>query len=156
MIYHYKAPEKVPLKQILSPAKTIFLAGSIELGTASEWQTQVVEELSKQEKDAIIFNPRRDNWDNNISEEGFAEQVNWELDHIEQADIKAFYFDPNTKSPVTMLELGLMLARYHNQCVVCSPPGFWRRGNLEITCQRCGVKLLDNFEEFIEAIVLKL
>ena len=54
------------------------------------------------------------------------------------------YFDPETKSPITLLELGLYARS--GKLVVCCPHGFWRRGNVDIVCDRYGVdqvKLLD-------------
>ena len=50
----YKAPEEIPLK---NDKKTIFLAGSIEMDKAVNWQKQC-EELLKDHY--IIYNPRRD------------------------------------------------------------------------------------------------
>jgi hypothetical protein len=139
---------------------TIFLGGSIEMGAAEDWQTHVTDFLKTLNYDIRIFNPRRDVWDSSWEQsarnEKFSEQVNWELDQIERADIKAFYFDPNTKSPVTLLELGLMLSKYPSKCIVCSPPGFWRRGNLEITCARHGVPLLSSMGEFTAMIEQKI
>jgi len=150
MIFHYQPPV-VPSEH--SGIPSFFLAGSIELNTCENWQKNLVEILRKSAKNAVIYNPRRDDWDNNISDAGFLEQVIWELDHLEKSDIKAFYFDPATKSPVTMIELGLMLASAADKCIVCSPMGFWRRKNLEITCSRYNVSLLSSFEDFVEEIL---
>jgi hypothetical protein len=152
---------------IQSRPVSVFLAGSIEMGAASDWQVEVTNALAEEEgrlitsgRELVIFNPRRDNWDSSweqtASNPHFAEQVNWELKYLEEADVKAFYFDPNTKSPVTLLELGLCLAKYPTQTVVCCPPGYWRRGNLEITCARHKVRLLDNMFSFISMIVYKI
>lgn len=41
--------------------KCIFLAGSIEMGKAENWQKRIVDELS--DKGYTFFNPRRDDWD---------------------------------------------------------------------------------------------
>jgi len=51
-----KPPEKLPTN-----IKGIFLAGSIEMGKAEDWQKKV-ESLLKNEN-IVIFNPRRDDWD---------------------------------------------------------------------------------------------
>lgn len=138
-----------------SGRKTIFLAGSIEMGTAEHWQKRVIEFLAQYPVD--IYNPRREHWDpsweQSIQNPEFKTQVNWELDHIETADIPAFYFDPNTKSPITLLELGLSKGK---ALVICSPKGFWRRGNLEIICDRWKIPLLEKFEEYLSAIREKL
>ena len=93
-----------------SDDRIVFLAGSIEMGTAEKWQDKVVTALA--DINTIVLNPRRDDFDPKASQEAdnpyFAEQVNWELDALEVADVLVFYFDPNTKSPITLMELGLM------------------------------------------------
>lgn len=120
-------------------ALKIFLAGSISgkdgLGSMSEdWQTRVTNALS--EYDVEIYNPRRDDWDSTWEQDPtrgtqFHEQVNWELDHIEDADLVVFYFDPETKSPITLAELGLVLGLGKEILVYC-PKEFYRYGNVAI------------------------
>lgn len=63
-----------------------------------------------------------------------------------------FYFDPATKSPVSMLELGYMLAADSNRLHVCCPQGFWRKGNIDIICSMKGVPALKSLDELIEAV----
>jgi hypothetical protein len=151
------------MKEIKPPSKmvastfSIFLAGSIEMGTASSWQDEVVKALES--INGIVLNPRRDSWDSTwIQEEGngiFNEQVTWELAGIlDTANLVVFYFDPNTKAPVTMLELGLTLAS-HKECLVCCPKGFWRKGNIDITCKRFGVPVIETLESLISHIIEK-
>lgn len=129
-----------PLTNIESQEFTIFLAGSIEQGRAEPWQEQIVEALH--DTAVTILNPRRDEWDDtweqSIENPLFKEQVEWELDAQEQADIIVMFFSPKTQSPITLLELGLF-AR-HKKMVVCCPDGFWRKGNVDIVCQRYGIE----------------
>jgi len=58
---------------------TIFLAGSIEMGVAEDWQSLLEKKLSEYE--VTIFNPRRDDWDSSRkqdqSDPQFNHQVNW-------------------------------------------------------------------------------
>lgn len=128
----------------------IFLAGSIEMGVAIDWQSKLVEEL-KTVKDIIILNPRRDEWDpsweQSITNPEFKAQVNWELDALSIADLIVVYFDENTKSPITMLEFG----QYYQsgKMIVACPKGFYRRGNLEVCCSRASVVLLDGLDDLI-------
>jgi hypothetical protein len=42
---------------------TVFLAGSIEMGVAEDWQTIVSNKMEELEMPITIFNPRRDSWD---------------------------------------------------------------------------------------------
>ena len=117
----------------------IFLAGSIEMGSAVQWQKAVVSMLSK--KEVLLLNPRRNDWDpswvQSITNPQFKQQVVWELRGLENCDTVFMYFDPDTKSPITLLEFGL----HFNKTVVCCPPGFWRRGNIEVVCDRYKVPL---------------
>ena len=58
---------------------SLFLAGSIEEGTADEWQTVITEAL--QDLDITVLNPRRDAWDagwpQTVEFAPFREQVEW-------------------------------------------------------------------------------
>src|ERR1035437_6205106 len=87
--------------------KKVFLAGSIEQGKAEDWQKRVIKELADQP--IIFLNPRREEWDaswkQEITNPKFKEQVTWELDGLEIADVIIIYFDPTTKSPISLLEL---------------------------------------------------
>ncbi|HYD19749.1 MAG TPA: nucleoside 2-deoxyribosyltransferase domain-containing protein [Patescibacteria group bacterium] len=133
--------------------KSIFLAGSIEMGKAEDWQAKVASGLK--DIDCLILNPRRENWDasweQSIDNPMFKQQVDWELDAIDASDMVFMYFVPNTKSPITLLELGLQAGKHADKLVVCCPPGFWRKGNVDIVCRRYGVKQVANIEEFITA-----
>lgn len=115
---------------------TVFLAGSIEMGVAWDWQTYTESKLKSE--NITFFNPRRDDWDfsweQSIDNENFVEQVNWELDALEEANAILMYFDPQTKSPISLLELGAFSK--DNKLLVACPSGFWKRGNVEIFCER--------------------
>lgn len=131
----------------------IFLAGSIEMGVAEKWQDKVIDRLA--DKHCVILNPRRKQWDSsceqNINNPMFYEQVNWELDGLWAADEILMYFDPNTKSPITLLELGLF-ANTTKLVVVC-PEGFWRKGNVDIVCERWGIVQIDSLDEYLDGLV---
>ena len=130
----------------------VFLAGSIEMGVAEAWQDRFINEL----KDAniTILNPRRLEWDSSweqsINNLQFKEQVEWELKAQEDADLIIMYFDPATKSPITLLELGLFRKK---PLVVCCPDGFWRQGNVEIVCNRYNIQFTRDKELFFKRIV---
>lgn len=140
--------------EVKAPARahgklSVFLAGSIEQDTAARWQEIVVEKLK--DEDILIFNPRRDNWDASLSNEMsnpvFDEQVSWELEHLNKAKVILMYFDPSTKSPITLLELGLYADT--GKVIVCCPPGFWRKGNVDIVCREYGIKQVDTLDELV-------
>jgi hypothetical protein len=132
---------------------SVFLAGSIEMGVAENWQEKIERELHDMEN-ICILNPRRDYWDSSwkqdIEDPQFNEQVSWELNALEKADLIIFYFSPETKSPVSMLELGLFARS--RKAIVCCPKGFWRKGNVDIVCKRYGVEQVNSLEELILSI----
>lgn len=103
----------------------------------------------------IILNPRRDNWKElgiqDINNPEFKKQVEWELNAQEDADIIGFYFDPKTKSPISLLELGLF-SQKNKFIAVCCPKGFWRKGNVDIVCKKYRIKEFENFTNWINAI----
>jgi len=127
---------------------TVFLAGSIEMGKAENWQDKFVTQY--EDLEINFLNPRRLDWDSSweqsVNNPEFAYQVGWELSGLELADYVVMYFDPNTKSPITLAELGLTAKE--NKLFVCCPEGFYRRGNVEFTCNYYNVPFYETFEEF--------
>lgn len=134
-----------------SRTPSIFLAGSIEIGKAIDWQTLVTNGLS--EEWGLILNPRRDDWDSSweqkIENVKFKEQVEWELNALDYADVIVMYFDPSTKSPISLLELGLYADS--GKLIVCCPEGFWSKGNVDVVCRHYGVVQVNTIEELIDA-----
>jgi hypothetical protein len=120
-----------PPRAIPIVSNSVFLAGSIEQDKAEPWQDFIIQKLGN--KNITIFNPRRKEWDNtwkeDITNPIFYEQVNWELEALEKAALIAMYFDPKTKSPVSLLELGLFAKS--GKLVVCCPTGYWKKGNVD-------------------------
>lgn len=131
---------------------TVFLAGSIEQGNADDWQSKVIKSLSN--ASVTFINPRRQDWDSSWKQHRnswqFKLQVEWELYWLEQAKRRVFYFDPNTKSPVTLIEFG----RYGNKpgTIVCCPEGFWRKGNIDIMCRQDKIVVYENLDQVIFAL----
>jgi hypothetical protein len=141
---------KAPSKIIVKATPIIFLAGSIEQGKAEKWQGMVAHGL--RDHIGTILDPRRDEWDSSWEQEmgdnQFTEQVQWELSAMEKANEILMYFDPDTKSPITLLELGLHARS--GRLTVCCPKGFWRKGNVDIVCNRYGVRQVDTLEQLID------
>jgi hypothetical protein len=144
-----KPPAPLPPR---GPTPSVFLAGSIEMGSAEQWQGRLERSLS--DLDVLIYNPRRDEWDDSweqsINNPPFREQVEWELAGLERATVVAMYFAPDTKAPVTLLEFGLC-AR-DDRLVVCCPTGYWRSGNVQVVCRRYGVELVGSLDELAEVV----
>ncbi len=145
----FRAPEEIPLQ---SDKKTIFLAGSIEMDTAINWQKRCEELLQDR---FVIFNPRRKEWDSSwsqtIENDNFKEQVNWELNALEKADIIIMYFAGNTMSPISLLEFGLYAQS--NKMKVVVEENFWRKGNVDIVCDRYSIEQFKTLEELIQNLL---
>jgi hypothetical protein len=128
---------------------SLFLAGSIEMGHAENWQSRVESAFSN--SNIVILNPRRDAWDSSweqsINNPTFKEQVEWELEAQELATLIMMYFAPTTKAPITLLELGL--SARSGKLVVCCPDGYWRKGNVEVVCTKYKVPMVANIDELI-------
>src|SRR5262249_43246242 len=79
---------------------SVFLAGSIEMGQAPDWQSAVMRSLENLA--VVILNTRREEWDaswaQTIHNPQFKEQVEWELEGQERADLIAMYFAPETRA----------------------------------------------------------
>jgi hypothetical protein len=98
-----------------------------------------------------VFHPRREDWDSSWTQDfenpQFFQQVTWELNALENSDLIIMYFSPGTKSPISVLELGIF-AKSGKIRVVCPDP-FWRKGNVDIVCQYYNIPLYENFETLL-------
>lgn len=136
-----------------SDKKAVFLAGSIEMGKAERWQDEIVAALDGQ--DILVLNPRRTGWnakwEQSIDHPQFREQVEWELKALERVDQILMYFAPNTMAPITLLEFGLYAKSAPEKLVVCCPDVYWRKGNVDITCNMYGVRQVETLKDLIKA-----
>ncbi len=143
----YKAPEHIENRN--KTLKDVFLAGSIEMDKAVNWQTKCEVELNQSYN---VFNPRRESWDSSWKQEiiipNFKTQVIWELDALEQSDYIIMFFDGNTKSPISLLEFGLH-AKSNKLLVVCENH-FWRKGNIDVVCEKYNIKQFQHLNEVLE------
>ena len=82
----FTPPQNISTRNRLK--KSVFLAGSIEMGSAEDWQKSLGEWLS--EKNYNVFNPRRTDWDSSwiqsYENPQFSQQVKWELNSLDKAD----------------------------------------------------------------------
>ena len=141
----FKAPKKV---ENPNNWPSVFEAGSIDEGEAEDWQSKITDVLSDAE--CIIMNPRRDNWDSSweqsIDNPQFKEQVEWELKGMEDATFVVVCLTKGSKAPISLLELGLHVIG--RRMLVFCPEGFYRKGNVDVVCNRYGVPVWDDFDEF--------
>ena len=95
------SPESIPN----SIKSKVFLAGSIDMGTAIDWQSYVVNSLGDNE--LVLFNPRRDDWqadwNSNPKNPEFIKQVNWEMDAMDCADLIIMNLSKESQAPISLV-----------------------------------------------------
>ena len=135
--------------------KSVFLAGYIGRDHPT-WQESLIESLK--DLPITVLNPYRSdwNWPEDIENKDFSQQTNWELDMMKRADVIAMCFspDPEVLAPISLLELGLHAAT--GKMVVVCPKGYWKRGNVQVVCQRFGIEVLDSVQELEEGVRKRL
>lgn len=146
-----------PARPTVVGQRSVFLAGTIaKTARGVDWRDVVIEALSH--LPVTIFNPLRPDWDSSWKEDAefhpFREQVEWELDMQDHADIVFVYYGPGTEAPISLLELGLA-ARVGKAMVACHRD-YKKRGNVHIVSQRLGFDFLDADEDFISSVVKKV
>lgn len=138
---------------------SIFTAGSIEQGKAIEWQEAFFNEINKMKPtpDVAIFNPRRDNWDPSWNtadhKPQLLEQIEWELEHLEEANLIVMYLQPGTVSPVSLIEFGLFARAVYvmkKQMIVLCPDGFHVKANVNAVCQYYDITMAKDMPDLIK------
>jgi hypothetical protein len=144
---------KAPTPYVIEDNKyTVFLAGAIDMGEAEDWQNTVCSKLA----DLVglrILNPRRSAWDSSWKQEMlnplFKEQVDWELNGLDVADLIVVVFTEHCKAPISFMELGLHV---NDNIIVCCHPNFYRKGNVDIVCERYDIPVYNTLDELVSAI----
>lgn len=124
---------------------SVFLAGAIDMGAAVDWQLQVIKGLEDL-SGLTLYNPRREFF----TPVTLDEQILWELDALERADAILMWFPKDAKAPISFFEAGLYLRT--GKLIPGAELGFYRRRNLELTCERYGVRLHSNLTSMLCAI----
>ena len=119
----------------------IFLAGTIDNGDSTDWQQELINTINGVElkNPTSIYNPRRKEWPSSDDHREIDRQIEWELSHLEKADLIVMNILANSKSPISLMELGLF-AREGRLMVFC-PKTFYRYDNVRNVCKRYEVPL---------------
>lgn len=137
--------------------KTLFLAGTTSPVEPTSWRTTLCASLA--DAPLTIYDPFRADWDGTWREDvafaPFREQVEWELAKQQMADLVVFYFHPATQAPISLLELGLAAGVPGKAVVVC-PEGYWKRGNVQVVCEKFGIKVVEGLEALKDVILERL
>lgn len=135
---------------------SIFLAGTTARTAEGDWREALTSALAH--LPVTIFNPLRldwgADWGEDISCAPFREQVEWELDMQEKADLVVVYLHPVTDAPISLLELGLCAPS--GRAIVFCPPGYSKRGNVQVLCHRFGLSIVATAEELSEVVKSRL
>lgn len=87
-----KSPEELaPFVEV-----SIFLAGGIS--NCPDWQGEVAEELA-QNTNAVIYNPRRDDFDMTAYADISRAQIKWEYHALRYSQVNLFWFPCETLCP---------------------------------------------------------
>jgi hypothetical protein len=142
------APSRPPI----TGKRSVFLAGTTSKTTGPDWRESLLKGILF--LPITIFNPLRHDWDSSWREDAtfgpFREQVDWELEIQEKADIIVLYFGAGTEAPVSLLELGLC-ARSGKAIVACHRD-YKKRGNVQIVCERFGIEFLETVDDLAASI----
>ncbi|KMK63306.1 hypothetical protein Y699_04136 [Aspergillus fumigatus Z5] len=146
-----------PSEETPRGVKSVFLAGTTSKVDPGDWRETLSTSLS--DLPVTIYSPYRPDWDSSWREDidfaPYREQVEWELDKLDKSDTVVIYFHPATQAPISLLELGLC-ARVPGKALVVCPEGYWKRGNVQIVCEKYGVEMVDNVDALRDAIVERL
>lgn len=131
--------EKLPI--------SIFLAGSIEMGKAPEWQKEIIKTLAHHP--FAIYNPRRGpefKWEAG-NDALFKEQVDWEHKHLTESSIIAMFISGETKAPISLMEMGMFATS--GRLILACEKNFWRFGNVEWVCRYYGITLVHSLDDLV-------
>ena len=154
-----QAPNPIPEEYKFLPR--IFLAGTIDMGNSENWQQKLTPILKKKYPGWLILNPRRDDWDSSweqtLQNPNFVKQVNWEQKHLMSSTLVIFNFLEDSKSPITLMELGLIVGKRlygagKDKAVVICPKGYYRSGNVYISCERSAIPFYYSMEEYLNTL----
>jgi hypothetical protein len=138
----FKPPSNFALRDRRLP--TVFLGGSIEMGKAVNWQMSMGNTL--REMGYNVLNPRRDDWDSSWEQlyenPKMYQQVSWELNGLEVADIILIWLENDTLSPISLLELGKFADT--GKVVVYCANNYLRKANVDIFCSRYNIPIFNN------------
>lgn len=127
---------------------SVFLAGSVQSNVEIAWRDTLIKKMKGYK--VTLLDPRTDKYGSNHDSTAFKNQVNWELEALEQVDIIIMYLDEASKSPISLLELGLYAQS--GKLIVCCSDGFWKKGNVQMVCDRYGVHQVEHVDDLVNEI----
>ena len=131
--------QKLPEKN--SHEKYVFLAGSIDNRYFGNWRKETVKKL---ETKANVFDPTNMKHDR-LNDAEMKSHIIWELDALAIADKILLNFLPDSKSPISLVELGLYVAS--NKLIVVCPKEFYKSRYVFALCEKYNTPIFENLNK---------
>lgn len=136
--------------------RSIFLAGGIS--NCYDWQEGVAVKIASAVEDAVIYNPRRDNFDMSAYEEVSRQQIIWEYHALRLSSVNLFWFPSETLCPITLLEYGSAMERLSPGALMCGThPDYSRRFDVKMQNElRHNTHVFDDLDQLVEQTIILL
>lgn len=123
--------------------KSVFLAGTIDNGDSLNWQDKtIIELINLGTKNINIYNPRREYWPSKDQHKEIEYQIKWEQEHLDKSDLIVMVLLDDSKSPISLLEIGLYAKS--NKLIVFCTSNFYRWDNVRLTCEKYHIPLIQD------------
>lgn len=126
-------------KKVKTNIIKIFLGGTIDSGKSEDWQKKICIKYYDDER-IVIFNPRRDEWPKEHSDE-VIKQIKWEHKRMDESDYIIMNILPDSKSPISLMEIGMY--NESNKLLVFCTEKFYRYDNVKIVCEKYNIPLFN-------------
>lgn len=134
-----------PIKAKEAHKDYVFLAGSIDLNLDGNWRQEVTDQVG----DKVHFIDPTISGHDAMDDLQMENHINWELDMLNLADKVFLNFLPESKSPISLIELG-MYARTSKLIVVC-PNAFFKSRYIKTLCKKYKIPLFTTVDTAIRA-----
>lgn len=134
---------------------SIFLAGGIS--NCPDWQSPVATRLAA-ETNAIIYNPRRVDFDMSAYEDVSRQQIIWEYYALRMSTVNFFWFPDETLCPIMLLEYGSAMERLQPGAIMCGThPNYLRRFDvMEQTKLKQHGRVFDDLDTMVDQTIMLL
>lgn len=142
---------KAPERYEHNGRRTVFLAGGIT--NCPDWQREISKALA--DIDVVLLNPRRDKF-NTADPAMEQEQIEWEHEHLLQANAYLFWFCEETICPITLFELGKVAGLFPTRSLfVGTHPKYSRKRdiNFQMLLMRPEVSVVYHLDRLTEQII---
>jgi len=120
--------------------RSIFLAGSMDHRQEHSWRDEIIGEFGSHH----IFDPTHAQHDD-LSNAELKHHIMWELEAMQQSDFILLNFLKDSKSPISLVELGLY-AQSGKLIVVC-PQEFYKHNYVHILCEKYSTPIFNTLKE---------